>query len=101
MKIRKKYKKEKDILVDELLEKGIRTKVLSIDLKDVSKVKDNLIYECDLLDNGKRKSIPIIAIDVTQALAKLEPYINLGIPESTLKYMLGNERLINENKVNL
>ena len=33
------------------------------------------------------------AQDVTQALARLEPYVNLGIPEQALRVMLGNERL--------
>lgn len=96
--IRKKYKKEDSELVKELISKDIKTKVVSIKLVDVSKVKNNFIYECDLLDNGVRKSIPIIAIDITQALAKLEPYVNLGIPEMTLKYMLGSERL-NQNHI--
>ena len=93
MTIRKKYQKDNDDLVKELLLKKITTMVLSITLIDISKVKGNFIYDCDLLDNGKRKSIPIIAIDSAQALAKLEPYVNLGIPEQTLKYMLGTERL--------
>jgi hypothetical protein len=29
---------------------------------------------------------------MTQALAKLDPYVNSGIPEQTLGIMLGNER---------
>ena len=40
----------------------------------------------------REKTIPIIAIDVTQALAKLEPYVNSGVPEPTLRWMLGSER---------
>ena len=37
-------------------------------------------------------TISIIAHDVTQALAKLEPFTNSGIPEPVLRYMLGSER---------
>lgn len=94
MKIRKKYKKEWKEMIDDLLLKGINTCVLSIDVVGVSKIKGHLLYKCVLLDNSVVKEVPIIAIDVTQALAKLEPYVNIGIPEETLKYMLGNERRI-------
>jgi len=48
-----------------------------------------------VLDSGKEKTVPVIAIDVTQALAKLETYIDSGIPEATMRWMLGNERNIN------
>jgi hypothetical protein len=34
---------------------------------------------------------PIIAQDMTRALAKLDQYTRFGIPESVLQYMLGNE----------
>ena len=52
-----------------------------------------LIYECTYLDQRSVKNISIRAQDVTQALARLEPYVNLGIPEQALRVMLGNERL--------
>ena len=55
-------------------------------------IKNNLLYECKYIDNGIIKIIPIIAYDVTQAVAKLDPYINSAIPENVLKIMLGNER---------
>lgn len=93
MKIRRKYKKDFEELVNDLIDKNIKTSILSIEVKNVSKVKDNMIYRCIFLDNGTIKDIPIIAIDVTQALAKLKPYVDIGIPEETLKYMLGNERM--------
>jgi hypothetical protein len=95
--IRKKYKKEKNDLIKELKSKDSKvTKVISVELLDKSKVKDNYIYECAYLDCGELKVVSIIAIDVTQALAKLEPYVNLGIPPQTLKYMIGNERFTEE-----
>ena len=92
MKLRKKYKKDFEEIVSDLSSKKVTTKVLSIDLVGVSKVQDNFIYECIFLDNGNVKSVPIIGVDVTQALAKLESYVDLGIPEATLKLMLGSER---------
>jgi len=36
--------------------------------------------------------VPIIAQDVTQAIAKLDPYVESAIPENVLKIMLGTER---------
>ena len=93
--LRKKYRKEREELLNDLKSKSIQTKVLNIELKALSKVKDHFLYECIVLDQSKIKTIPIIAKDVTQALAKLEPYVNLSIPEETLKAMLGNERFVN------
>ena len=46
--------------------------VLEIKLVGTSKIKDNLIYECIYTNKGNIKNVPIIAQDVTQALAKLE-----------------------------
>ena len=54
---------------------------------------DHMIYEVTFIDNCVPKTIPIVAIDVTQALGKLEPHLNIGIPEPTLKWMLGSERI--------
>ena len=93
--IKKKYKKEKKDLIKSLQNMGRNVAVLEIKLISTSKVKDNLIYECTYVDNEAIKNVPIIAKDVTQALAKLEQYTNSGIPESVLKYMLGNERISN------
>lgn len=93
MKLRKKYKKDFEEIINDLISKGKTTAIISINLISPSKIKDHFLYDCILLDNGKVKEIPIVAIDVTQAIAKLEPYVDLGIPEATLKYMLGNERI--------
>ncbi len=90
--LRRKYRQEEPDLIEDLVSKGKMTVVLSINLKSVSKITDHYIYEVRFLDNGTEKTIPIIAIDVSQALAKLEPHINLGIPSHTMKWMLGNER---------
>ena len=40
-------------------------------------------------------------MDVTQALAKLEPHLNIGIPTATLKWMLGTERNAEETNAGL
>ena len=90
--IRKKYKKEEQELASSLLEISRNTVVLEIRLVGLSKIKDNLLYECKYIDSGTIKTVPIIAYDVTQALAKLDPYVNSAIPENVLKIMLGNER---------
>ena len=94
--VRSKYIQDEPDLIQDLISKGKTTAVLSIDLKGVSKIADHYIYEVHLIDNSIEKTIPIFAIDVTQALAKLEPYLNIGIPTTTLKWMLGNERNVNQ-----
>ena len=91
--IKKKYKKDEKELMVELVKIERNTAVLEIKLIGTSKVKDNLLYQCKYVENGKIKEIPILAYDVTQALAKLESLTNSGIPENVLKYMLGSERL--------
>ena len=93
--IKKKYKKEKQDLIKSLENMGRDLAILEIKLVSTSKVKGNLIYECTYVDKGDIKNVPIIAQDVTQALAKLDQYTNLGIPETVLQYMLGNERFPN------
>tara|TARA_B100001094_G_scaffold62646_1_gene58530 strand:+ start:216 stop:500 length:285 start_codon:yes stop_codon:yes gene_type:complete len=93
--IKKKYKKENSELIKSIQDMGRDIAVLEIKLVGTSKVKDNLIYECTYTDKGNIKNVPIIAQDVTQALAKLEQFTHSGIPESVLQYMLGNERFSN------
>ena len=90
--IRKKYKKEDQELAASLIETNRNTVILEIKLLGLSKIKDNLLYECKYIDNGTIKVVPIIAHDVTQAIAKLDPFVNSSIPENVLKIMLGNER---------
>ena len=91
--IKKKYKKEDQELAVALLQIQRNTAILEIKLLGTSKVKDNLLYECKYIDNGTIKVVPIIAYDVTQAIAKLDQFVNSGIPENVLKIMLGSERL--------
>ena len=70
----------------------IKRKYLKEHNELIESLKDHLIYECRYLDNGILKEVPIVALDMTQALAKLDPYVDSGIPEQTLGIMLGNER---------
>ena len=93
--IKKKYKKENSELIKSIQAMGRDIAVLEIKLVGTSKIKDNLIYECTYTDKGNIKNVPIIAQDVTQALAKLEQFTHSGIPESVLQYMLGSERFSN------
>tara|TARA_B100001059_G_scaffold51215_1_gene44675 strand:+ start:4350 stop:4652 length:303 start_codon:yes stop_codon:yes gene_type:complete len=99
--LRRKYQQEKPDLIQDVVSKGKLTAILSIKLQGVSKIADHYIYEVRFLDNGIEKNIPIIAFDVTQALAKLEPHLNIGIPSATLKWMLGNERNVKGSNINL
>jgi hypothetical protein len=92
MSIRKKYKQEDQELAASLQEININTAILEIKLLGLSKIKDNLLYECRYVDRGTIKTVPIIAQDVTQAIAKLDPYVESAIPENVLKIMLGTER---------
>jgi hypothetical protein len=50
------------------------------------------------LDNGVEKTTTIIAEDITEAMAKLEPLLNSGIPGSTVSYVLGSNIALNVNK---
>ena len=52
--LRKKYRKEREELLSDLESKSIHTKVLDIELKALSKVKDHFLYECVVLDHCKR-----------------------------------------------
>jgi len=90
--IKKKYKKENSELIRSLEYMGRDVAVMEIKLIGTSKVKDNLIYECIFMNKSQINRIPIIAQDMTQALAKLDQYTQFGIPEAVLQYMLGNER---------
>ena len=92
MSIRKKYKQEDQELAASLQELNINTAILEIKLLGLSKIKNNLLYECRYVDRGTIKTVPIIAQDVTQAIAKLDPYVESAIPENVLKIMLGTER---------
>ena len=93
--LKKKYNRTKSELVKSLNKSDRRTVVLSIKVVETSKIKEHLIYECLYLDNGKEKNVTIIAQDITNAMLKLEPYLDAGIPDTTTNLILGSERYTN------
>ena len=92
MALKKKYKREVSELVSALVKDGRTTAVLEIKVIETSKMKGYLIYECSYIDNGKIKVVNIIAVDISDALIKLEPFLNAGIREQTADYILGGRQ---------
>ena len=74
--LKSKYKRGQSELVDTLLENGRTTAVLEVKVLETSKIKEHLIYECVYLHNSKLKTTQIIAKDITDAMSRLEPFIN-------------------------
>ena len=96
-KVKKKYQREKREIINSLIKDGRQTAVLSINLLETSKIKGHLIYLVNYIDNGTEKETHIIARDITDAMSKLDPLVNSGIPSSTMNYMLGSE-IFNKDK---
>jgi len=91
-KLKNKYKREEQELIDSLLESGSKTFITRIQLVETSKIKDHKIYECRYVDNGTKKQINIIAVDITDAVGKLEAMVGFGMPEQTANLLLGSEK---------
>ena len=89
--LRNKYKKEKENLIKELVDKDAHTIVMNVVLKGTSKVKAHFIYEVTYLDNGVEKEVPVIAEDMCSAIAKIKPYVNKDISESQAQFYIGGE----------
>lgn len=92
--LRSKYKKEKEVLLKELLNKGDCTIMLSITLKGTSKVKNHFIYECIYLDQGEEKQLAIIAEDMCKAVDKIRPLVNKNISDSQAQFIVGSEDVV-------
>ena len=90
-KVKKKYVRDKKDIIKSLVNDDRRTAVLSIKLLETSKIKGHLIYLVNYIDNGSEKETHIIARDITDAMVKLDPLLESGIPSSTMNYMLGSE----------
>lgn len=90
-KVKKKYLREKKEIIKSLINDGRQTAVLSIKLLETSKIKGHLIYLVNYIDNGTEKETHIIARDITDAMIKLDPLVESGIPSATMNYMLGSE----------
>ena len=92
-KIKQKYRREQSELIETLIDNGRTTAVLEIRVLETSKIKEHLIYHCIYLHGGKVKDTQIIAKDITDAMSRLEPYINSGTSSAVVNYILGNENL--------
>lgn len=89
--LKSKYKRGQSELIDILLENGRTTAVLEVKVLETSKIQEHLIYECVYLHSGKLKTTQIIAKDITDAMNRLEPFINSGVSSTVVNYVLSNE----------
>jgi len=92
-KLKSKYKRKESELIDSMITSGTKTFITQITLIETSKMKGYQIYECKYVDNGTSRNVNIIAMDITDAVTKLDGIIGLGIPEQTVNYILGSETL--------
>ena len=77
MFLRKKYTKCKEEVVDSVVNTGIDTCCLKIELMATSKIKGHFIYEVCYLDDGDLKTVPIVA---TSMYRKIEPILLAPAP---------------------
>ena len=96
MGISKKYKRDEKDLIKSMAKRTDQPFVLSITLKETSKVKNHQIYECIYVDGGRKKETNIIGKDITDCMDKLKAYVGMGIPGITANHILGNESLFLE-----
>tara|TARA_Y100000389_G_C17392850_1_gene480874 strand:- start:46 stop:375 length:330 start_codon:yes stop_codon:yes gene_type:complete len=88
------HRRAHEDLIKSLVDGDRVTTVLSIAVLETSKVGGYLIYECNYLDSAQEKTIRIIAKDITDAMKKLEPMVDSGIPPKTAEYVVGNELFV-------
>ena len=92
-KLKSKYQRDESLLIDSLIRKGQLTFITQIQLIETSKIKNHQIYDCTYVDNGVKKQINIIALDISDAVAKVESIVESGIPQLTANVLLGSETL--------
>lgn len=92
-KLKSKYKRKESELIDSMIKSGAKTFITQITLIETSKMKGYQIYECKYVDNGTSRNVNIIAMDITDAVMKLESIVGIGMPEQAVNYMLGSETL--------
>ena len=92
-KLKSKYKRKESELIDSMIKSGTKTFITQITLIETSKMKGYQIYECKYVDNGTFRNVNIIAMDITDAVTKLDGIIGLEIPEQTVNHILGSETL--------
>ena len=90
-KLKNKYKREEQELIDSMLKSGNKTFITRIELVETSKIKEHQIYECRYVDNGTKKQVNIIAVDITDAVRKLEGLCGFGLPQQAANLMLGSK----------
>jgi hypothetical protein len=91
--LKKKYKRDDSELIKSVIDSGLKTFITKIKMIETSKVKGYQIYECDYIDNGINRNINIIAVDISDAVTKLEGLVGKGIPEQTANYLLSSKTL--------
>jgi len=96
-KLTKKYKRDEKDLIESMTSRGKTIFVISITLKETSKLKEHQIYECIYVDGGQKKETNIIAKDITDGMEKLKNYVGFGIPAVTTNHILGNEKYNDDN----
>ena len=87
--LRKKYKKCKEGIADDIKKVGVKTCILKIELTATSKIKDYFIYDVCYMDEGEIKNLPIIAKNVIHAIDLLKPYVRQGISEQWTQFKIG------------
>ena len=91
-KLKSKYKREDEELIDSMLKSGNRTFITRIQLIETSKIKDHQIYECRYVDNGTKRQVNILAHDVTDAVTKLEGMVGFGMSQQAANLVLSSEK---------
>ena len=91
--LKSKYKRQEQELIHSLVKSGTRTFITRIELIETSKIKDHKIYECSYVDNGNKKQVNIISVDVADALNKLDAMLGFGLPQQAANFMLSNQKL--------
>ena len=91
-KLKSKYKREEAELIDSMIKSGNKTFITRIQLVETSKIKGYQIYECRYVDNGFKKQVNIIGVDIRDVVNKLEAMVGFGLSEQAANYMLSNEK---------
>ena len=91
MFLRKKYTKCKEEVVESVINTGVETCCLKIELMATSKIKGHFIYEVCYLDDGELKMVPIVATSILGVLDVIKPYVNKGLSEQQVHFLAGSE----------
>ncbi|MBL6867894.1 MAG: hypothetical protein ISQ96_05410 [Cryomorphaceae bacterium] len=91
--LKSKYKRKEEELIESVIKSGDKTFISRIELIETSKIKSHKIYECMYVDNRIKKLVNIIAVDIADAVNKLDAMLGFGIPEQAVNLMLSSEKL--------